>query len=75
MATHSSILAWKISWTEEPSRLYSLQDRKESNTSEQQMHTIILHTYMHTCMYIILLQELPTVVTTICTRHYREKAG
>ena len=21
MATHSSILAWKISWTEEPSRL------------------------------------------------------
>ena len=24
MATHSSILAWKISWTEEPSRLQSL---------------------------------------------------
>ena len=23
MATHSSILAWKISWTEEPGRLYS----------------------------------------------------
>ena len=23
MATHSSILAWEIPWTEEPSRLYS----------------------------------------------------
>ena len=23
MATHSSILAWRIPWTEEPSRLYS----------------------------------------------------
>ena len=23
MATHSSILAWKISWTEEPGMLYS----------------------------------------------------
>ena len=23
MATHSSILAWKISWTEEPGGLYS----------------------------------------------------
>ena len=24
METHSSILAWKIPWTEEPGRLYSL---------------------------------------------------
>ena len=24
MATHSSILAWEISWTEEPGRLQSL---------------------------------------------------
>ena len=28
MATHSSILAWKISWTEEPSRLHSLVSRR-----------------------------------------------
>ena len=25
MATHSSILAWKISWTEEPGRLVSMR--------------------------------------------------
>ena len=28
MATHSSILAWKISWTEEPGGLQSMADRK-----------------------------------------------
>ena len=26
MATHSSILAWRISWTKEPNRLYKLEE-------------------------------------------------
>ena len=34
MATHSSTLAWKIPWTEEPGRLQAW-DRKESNTTER----------------------------------------
>ena len=34
MATHSSILAWKIPWTEEPSR-YRPWGRKESDMTEQ----------------------------------------
>ena len=34
MATHSSILAWKIPWTEEPSRLYIVNRAKESDTTE-----------------------------------------
>ena len=34
MATHSSILAWKILWTEEPGRLYSPWGCKESDTTE-----------------------------------------
>ena len=34
MATHSNILAWKIPWTEEPSRLYSPWGRKESDMTE-----------------------------------------
>ena len=33
IATHSSTLAWKIPWTEEPSRLHP-QGRKESDTTE-----------------------------------------
>ena len=28
MATHSSILAWKIPWTEEPGRLQSVGSRR-----------------------------------------------
>ena len=32
MATHSSILVWRILWTEEPGKL---QSRKESNTTVQ----------------------------------------
>ena len=31
MATHSSVLAWKIPWTDEPG---SPQGRKESDTTE-----------------------------------------
>ena len=34
MATHSSILAWRIPWTEEPGGLQSL-GRRESDTTEQ----------------------------------------
>ena len=34
MATHSSILAWRIPWTEEPGGLQSM-GRKESDTTEQ----------------------------------------
>ena len=34
MATHSSTLAWKIPWMEEPGKLYSPWDHKESYTTE-----------------------------------------
>ena len=40
IATHSSILAWEIPWTEEPGGLQST-GRKESDTTEQ------LHFHFH----------------------------
>ena len=40
MATHSSFLAWRIPWTEEPGG-YSPQGRKESDKTEQ------LHFHFH----------------------------
>ena len=44
MATHSSTLAWKILWKEEPGRLPSM-GHKESDTTEQlNFH---LHLYVH----------------------------
>ena len=35
MATHLSILTWKIFWTEEPSRLQSMGLQKELDVTEQ----------------------------------------
>ena len=37
MTTHSSVLAWKISWTEEPCGLQSMS-HKESGTTERLAH-------------------------------------
>ena len=34
MATHSSVLAWRIPWTEEPGGLQSVTLCKESDTTE-----------------------------------------
>ena len=34
MATHSSILAWKISWTEEPGGLYSVGSQRVRHNGE-----------------------------------------
>ena len=44
MATHFSILAWKIPWTEEPGRATVHGVAKESDTTEY-THT---HTHKHT---------------------------
>ena len=40
MATHFSILAWRIPWTEEPEG-YSPWDHKESDMTEKLIHTHI----------------------------------
>ena len=42
MATHSSILAWKILWTEEPGGLQSMESQKV-RYNQARMHT---HTHM-----------------------------
>ena len=47
MATRSSILAWIISWTEEPSRLQSMGSQRVAHDWATE------HTYMHTVLYTI----------------------
>ena len=34
MATHSSILAWRIPWTEEPGRVYSMWSQSQTQLSD-----------------------------------------
>ena len=41
MAIHSSTIAWKIPWTEEPGRLQSMGTHKESDTTER-LHVHII---------------------------------
>ena len=42
MATHSSILAWRVPWPGEPGGLYSPQGHKESDVTEQLAHTMLM---------------------------------
>ena len=53
MATHSSILAWEIPWTEEPSRLESVGLRKKKtkkrvgyNLAAKQQH------FLFVCLFV-----------------------
>ena len=39
MATHSSILAWRIPWTEEPGRLQSVGLQSQTRLKQLSMHT------------------------------------
>ena len=52
MATHSSILAWRIPWTEEPDR--GPRGRKESDTTEQ------LHSLTHSIPTYPLISNVKT---------------
>ena len=57
MATHSSILAWEIPWTEEPSRLQSIgleSQTRLSNWARAHTHT---HTHKHTRIVYIVIQK------------------
>ena len=42
MATHSSILAWKIPWTEEPSELQSMGSPRVGHNWEPSMHSVCI---------------------------------
>ena len=44
MATHSSILAWRIPWTEEPGRLQSMGSQESDTTSRQRERVLVLLT-------------------------------
>ena len=48
MATHSSILAWKIYWTEEPGALQSMGIAESDMTENEHTHTHT-HTQLKVC--------------------------
>ena len=60
MATHSSILAWEIPWTEEPVRLQSIGlPRVRHNLASE--HALILYLKVAAAAAAKLLQSCPTL--------------
>ena len=55
MVTHSSILAWRIPWTEEPGRVYSPGGCKNSHTTERHTHTLCKFKVERSCFSLSLL--------------------
>ena len=60
MATHSSILAWRIRWMEEPGGLYSPQGHRESDTTE------LLHFHFHYMYYIYIKVKRTSLNKYLC---------
>ena len=44
---HSSIMAWRIPWTEKPGGLQSMGWQRESDMTEQLTHTTILEAFLY----------------------------
>ena len=49
MATHSSILVWKILWTEELGGLPFIHGKESEATEHAYPHTPLLQNFLHTC--------------------------
>ena len=54
MATHSSILAWRIPWTEEPGGLQSMGLQRVGNDLVTNTHTVTIvnNTVLYTCKWL-----------------------
>ena len=55
MATHSSILAWEMPWTEEPGGLQSMGSQRVGNNlamkqQQQQLYVCVFILYIYICI-------------------------
>ena len=58
MATHSSILAWRIPWTEEPGRLQSMGSQRVRHDQRTNIHTYTPPS--HGAAYGFIQRNLPS---------------
>ena len=66
MATHSSILAWRIPWTEEPGRLEPW-GHKELDTTEATQNILVFATYSENASKIGVVRDgkMPDAADTV----------
>ena len=71
MATHSSTLAWKIPWTEEPGRLQSMGSRLRDFTFTFHFHALEKEMATHSC---VLAWRIPGTGSLVgcCLRGHTE---
>ena len=50
MATHSSILAWRIPWTKKPSRLQSIGSQRVGCNGSDLAHTVTMKASIFSCL-------------------------
>ena len=65
MATHSSILAWRIPWTEEPGRLQSMGSQKVGHDQGTE-HCNALLIYLSAKKKLRFFEEISLVKTLCC---------
>ena len=65
MATHSSILAWRIPWTEEPGGLQSVGSQRVRHDLVTNTH-MCARTHTHTQSYMTLNESLNPLCTSGC---------
>ena len=61
IATHSSILAWKIPWTEEPGGLQSMQLQSQTQLSAHECahtHNILLYIFTTSSLSVPPLMDI-----------------
>ena len=66
MATHSSILAWRIPWRKEPGGLQSMGSQKKSDTTEWLTHTL----EAKMCLLIVSVTETDIIKTGVKEAFY-----
>ena len=64
MATHSSILAWAIPWTEDPGELQSRGHKELDMTGQLNTHT---HALSSKSSLLLLVATIYSVLTAILT--------
>ena len=60
MASHSSVLPWEISWTEEPGRLQSMGHKKSDTTMHSHRHMA----YLGASLVAQTVKKLPAMQET-----------
>ena len=70
-ATHSKILAWRMSWTEEPGRLQSMGSQRIKHDWAVNTHSYA-HTHTHTLVivYILVLAYYMYYISYISYLHF-----